>query len=290
MVGCRTSFDNESSCQDSVLEGEVEMLSDNIRTSPSPCLSSQVSPSAPTLTSSPGMRISGSRLTLAATYRLMASLPSLDQQLILLMTAMLGSRGYLGDQEPAGESTGAPTDFELAARSCLSGLYVRLVLGRPALVAVSNPRESSGDADEAPSAVKLKLEHVRAVSSTKAEYYFRPTLFALKTEPPAQDDLHSERAFCLARLDTEEADPVSLWAVRKGMETQAGLIVEDFLPVGRVNLVDAIQKKVEGRYGRLASDMLGLDEWRFQEGLRIAFTLVAPRRQVEDEPLQATVE
>lgn len=266
------------------------MLSDNIRTSPSPCLSSQVNPSAPTLTSSPGMRISGSRLTLAATYRLMASLPPLDQQLILLMTAMLGSRGYLGDQEPAGEFFAAPTDFELAARSCLSGLYVRLALGRPALVAVTNQRESSCDAEEAPPAVKLKLEHVRAVTSTKAEYYFRPTLFALKTEPPEQDDLQSERAFCLARFDEEETDPVSLWAVRKGMETQAGLIAEDFLPVGRADLVDAIQKKVDGRYRRLEHDMLGLDEWRFQEGLRVAFTLIAPREQIEAEPLQATME
>lgn len=266
------------------------MLSDNIRTSPSPCLSSQVNPSAPTLTSSPGMRISGSRLTLAATYRLMASLPPLDQQLILLMTAMLGSRGYLGDQEPAGRSSAAPTDFELAARSCLSGLYVRLALGRPALVAVTNPRESTGDPEEAPSAVKLKLEHVRAVTSTKAEYYFRPTLFALKTEPPVQDDLHSERAFCLAHLDSEEADPVSLWAVRKGMETHAGLIVEDFLPVGRAGLVDAIEQKVDGRYRRLERDMLGLDEWRFQEGLRIAFTSIAPPQHVEDEPLRATME
>jgi hypothetical protein len=250
------------------------MSGEGIQSQMEPYLSFQVSLSAPTLTSSPGVRISGSRLVLAAAYRLSASLSYSDQQLVLLMTAVLGGRGSASGEEIAEPFPGMLGDFDSAAAGCLIGLYVRLVLGRPSIVVVSDEWERAALRGENAPVVTLRLEHARAVSSTRAEYYFRPTLLVLRLESPPVERPASERAFMLAYLaDHEhETERFSLRAVRKGAEVDAALIPTSFLPVGRSNLVEAIQSRAGGRYERLVPDLLGLDEWRFQEGLRAAFS------------------
>ena len=74
-----------------------------------------------------GLRLRGSRLTLAATYRLASSISASDRELVLTLT---GLRGHEERRPPNG---GGP-DFELAATNCLAGLYVKLALARPAIV------------------------------------------------------------------------------------------------------------------------------------------------------------
>lgn len=264
------------------------MLSDNARSTADPCLSFQVSPSAPMLTSSPGVRFSGSRLTLSATYRLSASLPCSDQQTVLLMTAMLSHPEAVRGSDHR-ESEGTLKDFELAARCCLTGLYVRLMLGRPAIVALSDGWRQASDGSDLPPAVKLKLEHVRAASSTEAEYYFRPTLFALSRGHLPQDALADECAFRLAVIG-EGTERVSLWALRRGLEVHAADLVEASLPMSRSDLVEAVEPILGERYRQLEGDLMGLDEWRFQEGLRISFTLASARARGVLSPVEEEAE
>ena len=217
-----------------------------------------------------GLRLHGSRLTLAATYRLASSVPVSDREMILTLTG-------LDSEEERRSPKGEGVDFELAATNCLAGLYVKLALGRPTIVA-RNGASPPAPAPPLPDlTVRLRLGMVRAVSSTRVEYYLKPTLYCRQHDDASADiaGVPAEPAFRLLDGDPENPDSVTFWAVRRGRESQLVHLHHAVLPKARTELVAGLRDLAGGRLDPLEGDLLGLDEWRFQEGLRVAFALLA---------------
>ncbi|MBN1458543.1 MAG: hypothetical protein JXA57_03340 [Armatimonadetes bacterium] len=244
------------------------MTAGNQRTSPHPCLMSNIDLRVPALTSSPGLRLRGRRLTLAASYRLAASLAPTDREMIVALTAVLNGAD--------GHSAGAAgNDFELAARYCLSGLYLRMILGRSVVVVLDPRSDHTPDDGSAVSLVRLRLAHVRAVSSTEVEYFFRPTLFCIQggrscTTVPRVD---SRPVVRLVKVAPDSGSAATLWGIGSGAETQIDDLKTIELPPDRGGLMATVAEKADNRLESVEPDLLGLDEWRFQEGLRVAFNL-----------------
>jgi hypothetical protein len=227
----------------------------------------RLDPRSLTLTSSPGLRFRGSRSALTATYRLAASLSASDRQRALTLLAVRASQEseYPGDRRD---------EFELAAGTCPAALRIKLALGQPIVVASkassSGPKGPGGGP---PSVTRLQLGHVRAVSSTEIECYLKPSLACAAAcdsdNPPV------EPAFFLTTLPGSDSHAITLWSVRKGRECRLGSSHLFDLPCTRPELMSEITAQVGDQLKGLEKDLLGLDEWRLQEGLRRAFSLRA---------------
>lgn len=232
-------------------------------------------PRAPTLTVAPGFRVRGSRLALVATYRLTSSLPASDRHAVLTLMA-------LRSREAVGPPVGQAGDFELAGSHCLAALCIRLALGHPSTVARGLPSDGHEEpGDRARDTVCLELGYVRAVSSSEIEYYFRTSPVMPSADLAAFDPVGPPPgpAFFVSDLPVGDRGAATVWSVAKGEEAQVGRLRRLDLAHTRRELMRDIEDQVGGRSKSLQKDLLGLDEWRFRDGLRSAFTLAPPLRR-----------
>ena len=218
-------------------------------------------------TSSPRVCLRGSRAALIASYRLAASLSAADKEMVVVIAAALSSEGI------AYQGSGT-NDFELAAECCLAGLYLKSVLRTPVMVALTHPLEPqlAGKMISAPG--RLSLAYVRAISSTEVEYCLSLSPLDVPHGKIPQEvyDFGPESTYRSTGDSQELPMKVTLWAVKKGQEAEAERLCTSDLPRPRAKLMEVIRGEAGVQIGGLESDLLGLDEWRFREGLRGAFS------------------
>ena len=171
-------------------------------------------------------------------------------------------------------------EVEAAASVCLSALLLKATLRKPAILAVPEDSEWPRRGNESTQPVVLRLGHVRAVSPSEVEYYYRSVSQPPQIPSSVESDHRSERqvtayriadvasgeGFCLSLLGADMA-----LGVRRAMQMEMGVRE---LVMHRSDLVKCMVEETGHEFESISKDLLGLDEWRFREGLRKAFDMV----------------
>lgn len=231
------------------------------------CRTRKIDSQALVLTSSPGLYLRGPRVLLSASHRLAASLSRADRETVVELAAIISHELTRQPDVQTG-------DIEAAAIVCLAALRLKSALGRPGVVAAPEIDGFQRSWRDRVRPAKMRLGHVRAVSSTEVEYYFRPTLYSVKDGEHrdwGRKMAGSGQTFRLARVTTDEGLGVLLWAAGRNEDALPWDLGDGRLPLNRAGLFEAVVAEAAEGIEAVEADLLGLDEWRFQEGLRIAF-------------------